>query len=120
MKEPKPKKPPRLQCSKCPWKVSADPREIPGGYCETKHKNLKDTIAEPGSLAGFGTLRIMACHETTKRGELPCVGWLVYQMEDGNNIPLRMAVMLGHIDANVKIVGPQHESFEDTLPKDRD
>lgn len=114
-------KKPRKQCRHCPWKRDANPREIPGGYCETKHKNLKDTIAEPGSLAGLASMeiRLMACHETTGGRELPCVGWLVYQLEDGNNIVLRIAVMQGLIDANVEIVGPQHEKFEDTLPKDR-
>lgn len=119
MKDKKKRKP-RRQCVACPWKVDTDPRtEIPGGYCETKHKNLKNTIADPGSLKGAfgGEIRLMACHETTGLRELPCVGWLIHQLGPGNNIALRLLVMTGKIDANVETVGPQHERFEDTLPK---
>ena len=108
----------RLQCAKCPWKVGVNPHDIPDGYCETKHKSLKDTIAEPGSLSSVGRLKIMACHETGGSGVLPCVGWLEHQLGHGNNIGLRLAVMGGRIDANVRTVGPQHETFEDTLPKE--
>jgi hypothetical protein len=69
-------------------------------------------IAESGVV---GTLKMMACHETPIGAELPCVGWLVNQLGEGNNIMLRLAVLRGHVDANVEAVGPQHESFEDTL-----
>ena len=82
---------PRKQCTKCPWKVSTDPRDIPGGYCVEKHANLARTIATPGEVMLGGVLRIMACHETTGGRELPCVGWLVHQLGPGNNIPLRLA-----------------------------
>jgi hypothetical protein len=107
---------PRLQCKLCPWKVSTNPREIPGGYCVKKHKNLKSTIAEPGAIRIGGELRMMACHETTKRRELPCVGWLIHQLGEGNNIGLRLAVFQKRVDANVETVGEQHARFEDTLP----
>lgn len=60
----------------------------------------------------------MACHETKVGGELPCVGWLVHQLGPGNNLGLRLAVISGRVDGNVKTVGPQHETFEDTLPND--
>lgn len=111
----KPKKP-RRQCAKCPWKVGTDPHEIPNGYCETKHRGLKETIAEPGALT-VGGLKIMACHETGGRGkDLPCVGWLVHQLGPGNNLGLRLAATYGRVDTNVETVGPQHERFEDTLP----
>lgn len=107
----------RRQCAKCPWKVGVDPHEIPDGYCETKHRRLSGTIADPGSVAGLGGgLRIMACHETGGRRTLPCVGWLANQLGPGNNIALRMAVALGRVDANFETVGDQHERFEDTLP----
>lgn len=107
------KKNPRRQCKKCPWRVGVDPHEIPNGYCERKHQALAGTIAEPGTLSLGGALRIMACHETHS---LPCVGWLVHQLGDGNNIPLRLAVIHGRVDANVKTIGKQHRRFEDTLP----
>lgn len=102
---------PRQQCAKCPWKVGVDPHEIPNGYCETKHANLRNTIADGSNIGG--TLRIMACHETHKA---PCVGWLANQLGRGNNIGLRLAVISGRVSANVRTVGEQHERFEDTLP----
>jgi uncharacterized protein (DUF2342 family) len=61
-------------------------------------------------------IQMMACHETPHGKERPCVGWLVHQLGPGNNIALRMRVAFGHIDGNVRTVGPQHENFEDTLP----
>lgn len=110
----------RRQCAKCPWKVSTDPREIPDGYCERKHAALAGTIAEPGSLRALTRpLRVMACHETKAGRELPCVGWFHNQMCDGNNLALRLAVMRGDVDSNVRVVGPQHATLEDTLPKKR-
>jgi uncharacterized protein DUF6283 len=112
------KKPPRLQCAKCPWKVSTDPFDIPGGYDPDKHAKLTSTIATPGELRIGGAMRMMACHETTAGKELPCVGWLVQQLGAGNNIGLRIAAWTGQVDANVKTVGPQHERLEDTLPRE--
>jgi len=70
---------------------------------------------QPGALR-FGGVRIMACHEFPKGQERPCVGWLANQLGPGNNIALRLAAHTGRIDANVRTVGPQHETFEDTLP----
>lgn len=105
----------RKQCAKCPWRVDVDPRDIPNGYCETRHANLRDTIAAPGSVR-LGGLRMMACHETKPGKEIACVGWLVNQLGPGNNIGLRMAVVTGRVSANVEVVGEQHETFEDTLP----
>ena len=106
----------RVQCRKCPWKVSTDPRQIPGGYCERKHAKLTSTIAEPGEIR-LGPVRIMACHQTERGAELPCVGWLANQLGEGNNLSLRLAVMNGRVDANVRTVGPQHARLEDTLPQ---
>ncbi len=60
----------------------------------------------------------MACHETTGGNELPCVGWLYNQLGEGNNIPLRLAVLYGRVDGNVLIVGKQHRTLEDTFPED--
>lgn len=111
---------PRIQCKACPWKQTTDPHDIPNGYCELKHQRLASTIAEPGSVANlYSSLHIMACHETGPGRELPCVGWLVHQLGLGNNIPLRLAVISGRINANVETVGPQHETFEATLPKSK-
>ena len=108
----KSRSPIRQQCAKCPWKKSTDPHDIPNGYCEKKHANLKCTIAVPGELRFSGSIRLMACHETERS---PCVGWLAHQLGPGNNIALRLAVMSKQIDGNVETVGEQHETFEDTL-----
>lgn len=113
-------KKPRKQCKACPWKVSTDPsREIPNGYCETRHKALASTIAEPASFRFGGELHIMACHETPVGREIPCVGWMIQQLGEGNNIGLRILVMTGRIDGNVRTVGEQHARLEDTFPKHR-
>ena len=107
----------RLQCQKCPWRVGVDPEQIPAGYSSEKHARLARTIAERGVLPAGDRLRIMACHETPIGRERPCVGWLVNQLGPGQNIGLRWAVKLGRIDADVRTRGPQHATFQDTLPK---
>jgi len=98
------------QCAKCPWKKSTNPKEIPNGYSVKKHKALKGTIAEPGSLRRSG--RVMACHE---EHEAHCIGWLNHQLGPGNNIPLRIQ-MLEYDLSGMEVFGAQHERFEDTLP----
>lgn len=103
-----------VQCAKCPWKKSTNPHEIPNGYSVEKHKGLKCTIAEPGSLAGLrGGGTAMACHETD---DAHCVGWLAHQLGPGNNIGLRMRMMSCENARDLRLVGEQHERFEDTLP----
>lgn len=105
----------RRQCAKCPWKKGVDPRDIPGGYSEKKHRGLRCTIADPGAISAGG-LKMMACHETTGGNELPCVGWLAHQLGPGNNLGLRLAVITGKVSGAFDLVGEQHERFEDTLP----
>lgn len=118
-KTDKPERPtPRLQCQKCPWKVSTNPHEIPNGYCAVKHAGLKGTIAEPTEYNLSGGVRVMACHDSPVDQPMPCVGWLHHQLGVGNNIGLRLACMAKKIDGNVQTVGEQHKTFEDTLPDD--
>jgi hypothetical protein len=106
------------QCDKCPWKVSTNPRDIPDGYSEEKHRSLSSTIAEPAALP-TGRVVSMGCHEHPVGEEVHCIGWLNQQISVGNNIGLRM-MMLGCENAHaIQVDGPQHEAFEDTLPKDR-
>lgn len=114
-----PKSPMRKkQCKACPWRKDVVPeRDIPGGYCAKKHANLKSTIAEPGELKLDGTISMMACHETTAGREAPCVGWLVNQLGDGNNIMLRLVALRDPRFRSLKTVGEQHERFEDTVPE---
>lgn len=109
----------REQCEKCPWKTTTNPYDIPNGYCVSKHRALKRTIADAEVVASVllrGPLHVMTCHETERD---PCVGWLVNQLGPGNNVALRMRVHTGKINADVRTVGPQHERFEDTLPTER-
>jgi hypothetical protein len=103
------------QCAKCPWRVDVDPNDIPNGYCPTKHANLKDTIATEGDLSGLfgGTLKVMACHETH---DAHCIGWLMNQLGPGNNIALRFQMRNCENLSKARLVGKQHERFEDTLP----
>ena len=106
-----------VQCAKCPWRVDVDPTEIPNGYSEDKHCALKDTIAgefRPSDL--FGTLHIMACHETH---DAHCIGWLMNQLGPGNNIALRLSMRNCTNVNKVRLIGEQHECFEDTLPMQR-
>ena len=102
-----------VQCKLCPWKKDTDPHDIPNGYDVEKHKALKDTIAEPGSLVF--TQKAMACHETQ---DAHCLGWLIQQIGPGNNIGLRIRMMNCDNLNKVRLIGPQHNTFEDTLPKD--
>ena len=104
----------RRQCAKCPWKTSTNPRDIPNGYSEKRHRALSRTIADPGSLRGSGG-QAMACHEFAKGAEQPCVGWLNHQLGPGNNIALRLQALSGRVP-KFEVVGPQHARFEATLP----
>jgi hypothetical protein len=102
------------QCEKCPWKVGTDPHEIPHGYSEAQHRALTATIATPGDLRS--TVPAMSCHEHPVEDEAHCVGWLMNQLGVGNNIPLRIRMLSCENIGAVKIDGPQHQRFEETLP----
>lgn len=107
---------PMKQCAGCPWLKSAKPREDIPRYDESRHHDLKETIACPGSITDLKTLRMMACHETPDGAESPCVGWMHHQLNEGNNIALRLAAVQGRVQTDYELRGPQHESFQDTLP----
>jgi hypothetical protein len=112
--------PRRAQCAKCPWKKGTDPHQIPDGYRVEKHRALANTIAEPGVLRPLNEpTRMFACHETTGGDVKPCVGWLAHQLGPGNNIALRLKARNDPDLTRFELVGPQHERFEDTLPKKR-
>jgi hypothetical protein len=101
------------QCRACPWRVATDPaRDIPNGYGIEKHRALASTIATPGSWVD--NPHVMACHETE---DSYCVGWLVNQLGDGNNIPLRIRMRDCENAGNIRLRGGQHGTFEDTLPE---
>lgn len=106
------------QCEQCPWRVEVDPRDIPDGYCKSKHQALAATIAEPSALPVPGAaLHVMACHETE---EAHCIGWLHHQLGPGNNLSLRLRLRLRMMSCDnvgkIRLRGEQHLSFEATLP----
>jgi len=103
------------QCPKCPWRKDVDPRDIPNGYSEQKHCALRQTIATPGDLSGLNSTarHVMACHELH---EAHCVGWLMNQLGPGNNIALRVSMLSCENLRDVKLLGEQHETFDETLP----
>lgn len=106
----------KRQCKNCPWKKGADVSKIPN-YVEEQHVNLRGTIADAGSLYSLGMgVEMMACHNSTEEAPYPCVGWAVNQLGPGNNIPLRLMARRDERLHGLETVGPQHESFEDTLP----
>ena len=102
------------QCSKCPWRKDVNPHDIPNGYCETKHRALESTIARDPLESIISPTHAMACHETH---DSHCIGWLVNQIGAGNNIGLRMQMHNCENFRSIQTVGPQHETFEDTLPR---
>jgi hypothetical protein len=102
------------QCMRCPWRVDVDPHDIPNGYTEENHRGLACTIAQPGDFRGSSSA--MACHESVVGDEAHCVGWLMNQLGPGNNIGLRLRMMTCTNARDIKLVGEQHEHFEDTLP----
>jgi hypothetical protein len=103
------------QCAKCPWRKDVDPHDIPNGYCETKHQGLAKTIAKGDPLEQLrGSVQhVMACHEMD---DAHCVGWLANQLGPGNNIVLRLQMRTCTNANKLRLVGEQHERFEDTLP----
>ncbi len=101
------------QCATCPWKNGADLSKIPG-YNQEKHIALSKTIANGVNIGN--TLHVMACHHSSGDDGMYCVGWLHNQLGSGNNIALRLAMRQCENIGELKVTGPQHKTFEDTLP----
>lgn len=101
---------PRKQCASCPWKRSVDPDSLPAGYGRVD----RDAVTR-ASASGAASLRDrapgMGCHVPRPGPVLPCVGWLAQQLGPGGDLGLRMAVVTGHVDANVETVGPQRATL---------
>jgi Family of unknown function (DUF6283) len=106
------------QCALCPWRQDVNPHTIPHGYSVERHQALQGTIAAPADVSALvaGTpLRVMACHETEAAH---CVGWLMHQLGPGNNLALRIRAMACTNLGQVRLVGPQHATFEATVPRE--
>lgn len=104
------------QCAKCPWKKATNPYDIPNEYSKTKHENLEKTIAKEGEI-NFGDNHVMACHHSSGEDKMYCVGWLDNQLNDGNNILLRLRMRECENIGEIEVFGEQHKHFRDTLPK---
>jgi len=48
-----------------------------------------------------------------------CIGWLAHQAGPGNNIALRLRLRTCENALRIQTVGGQHETFEDTLPREQ-
>lgn len=100
------------QCPKCPWRKDVNPHDIPNGYSEEKHCALKSTIVS--GLESLQMDRVMACHELH---DAHCLGWLMNQVGSGNNIGLRIKMISCENASKIQLMGEQHETFEETLPR---
>lgn len=107
------------QCKTCPWKVGNDPHDIPNGYSEVMHRNLKNTISNPGEIRIGKPVNAMACHHSEVGNEQYCIGWLINQMGPGNNIGLRIKMIQCENFKDVEVYGEQYQTFEQTLPKNK-
>lgn len=119
------------QCEHCPWRKDCDPNQIPHGYSEALHHGLRRTIADMPEGKGKSVeeyaeqlsrhlatpLVAMSCHEHDSDEEVHCVGWLMNQLGEGNNVVLRMKMADCENVRDVVLVGEQHACFDDTLPK---
>lgn len=102
------------QCAACPWRTDVVPaRDIPGGYCETKHAALRSTLVDPADPVRSLTSPAMACHETTAGREMACTGWVANQLEAGH-LGLRVLDARGALPP-IKLVGPQRATLDETL-----
>lgn len=105
------------QCKKCPWRVDTDPHDIPDGYSEELHRKLRSTISQsPLDTLTKRVVPVMGCHEHTTPDEVMCVGWLMQQLNQGNNLAMRLAINNYANAHKLETVGEQHKTFEDTLP----
>jgi hypothetical protein len=101
------------QCKSCPWRVGCEPmRDIPN-YDPELARGLKRTI-QSGLSSISDCIRIMACHYSKPGEELACAGWLHNQLGPGNNLGVRLRVMVGQLPVP-EVDGEQHENYEDTL-----
>lgn len=111
-----------IQCKNCPWRKDSDLNDIPN-YNRDLHIGLKKTIWDKScqthelvlALSSSG-ISMMSCHEASSDSQYICIGWLHNQLNQGNNIPLRIHASSCENISSYKIVGEQHNCFEDTIP----
>jgi len=95
------------QCGDCPWKKSSTRT----GAMYIDPEKSAGVIGE-----GFFPQRAaMACHKSKPGKDVPCAGWLNYQLGPGNGLDVRLGIMTGRIETPV-VSGAQHTRIEDTFP----
>lgn len=104
------------QCANCPWRVDSDPHAI-NNYSLLQHQTLESTIAKDTNLNL--AVKAMACHESSEAHSTHCIGWLHQQLNDGNNLGLRLSMANCENADRIEVVGPQHQIFIDTLPESK-
>lgn len=101
------------QCQGCPWRADTSVKDIPN-YDPKQHQSLSGTIADSQAAAFRQELQIMACHASTNKQPLECIGWLEHQLIN-NNIALRLRMRHCENFNELETVGLQVETFEDTF-----
>lgn len=103
--EPEPAPKPVKQCKTCPWKASVVPsRDVPD-YGPGIYDRMRSSSRSGIESMREATRIVMECH-VGKRRNRPCAGWLYYQIGDGNNLAMRLAVMVGRLP-NPQVSGEQ-------------
>ncbi len=103
-----------IQCKNCPWRVDADITKIKN-YDPKQHEGLECTIAK--SELDYEPRALMACHHSKEGSPEPCIGYLNNQLFEGNNIPLRLRAKRWENVEDIKIIGEQLKTFEETKRK---
>ncbi len=102
------------QCKTCPWRVAVKPsRDVPD-FDPGIYERMQGTLREGLSTLSSKTRTIMECHNGKRGANRPCAGWLHHQIGVGNNIGVRMSVMVGKLPVP-EVIGEQHESLEDLV-----
>lgn len=106
------------QCRSCPWKVCTNPAVDIPHYSREMHEKLEGCIAKDLNYSPpGGMLKVMSCHYSGDEcgEEEYCIGWLYNQLGAGNNIPLRLQMLRCQNASKIRVHGPQHLTFQDTL-----
>lgn len=102
------------QCKTCPWRKDSTVADIPN-YDPNQHEKLAGTISSGDIYEAFGPIEKMACHNSTDGNEFECVGWLYNQLNQGNNIALRLRMRDYENAKDIQVDGEQKASFAETF-----
>lgn len=101
-----------VQCSECPWRKDVPP----GRFTVARFEDLRGCIEQ-----GFG--RMFACHKTSEEDKKACVGYVLNALrpegEGPQNFNLRHALGRYIDPEQMKLVGPQYETYDDMVEATR-